>query len=263
MAVTIAYYISDYGYGHASRGVALIRAMLEQASLSGRKLKLLIACGRALPFLRQSLERDIPTLQAGGHLLEFRSLESEPGYMLRKGSHQADPAALQSAYLSYSRSLSGRIGREALWLAGSGARLVLSDIMAEAFPAAARAGIPSVGLSNFTWYTAYQDMLSPELLAPLAKAYLAMDRFVAFPGAREPKWSQGPEVRTGFFARSAPPREADELRKRLDPSGQRKLMCLFTGMDIGTVDLLGAMPLLEGSQVAAHRFLQYGASGQY
>lgn len=245
MAVTIAYYISDYGYGHAARSIAVIRAMLRQASEHGLPLNLHLVSGRVLPFLEQSLRAQFEAGSCEGHRLQLRSMESGPGYALRQGTCQADVGLLRQAYIPYAGKMPRQIRKEAAWLGGAGIRLVVSDIVPEAFPAASKAGIPSVGISNFTWYTAYQDMLPAELLAPLAKAYLDMDRFIALPGAREPAWAAEPSIHAGFFSRQAGAAEAAELRKRLDPSGERKLVCLFPGRDTGKVDLLQSLPLLN------------------
>ncbi|ASS66722.1 MULTISPECIES: hypothetical protein [unclassified Paenibacillus] len=245
MAVKIAYYISDYGYGHAARSIAVIRAMLRQASEHGLPLNLHLVSGRALPFLEQSLQAEFEAAGCRGHRLQLRYMDSGPGYSLRQGTWQADIGLLRQAYIAYAGKMPPQIRKEAAWLGGAGIRLVVSDIVPEAFPAAAKAGIPSAGISNFTWYTAYQDMLPAELLAPLAKAYLDMDRFIALPGAREPAWAAEPSIHAGFFSREAGAAETAQLRKRLDPGGERKLVCLFPGRDTGKVDLLQSLPLLS------------------
>lgn len=248
MTLSIAYYVSDYGYGHAARSIAIIRELLRQTAEAGETLHLHVASGRALPFLERSLTGAFERERGGGHRLFLRQLEQEPGYCLRPGSMQADLPRLQSRVLSYLAELPKRIRKEAGWLSASGINLTVSDITAEAFPASRRAGIPSVGVSNFTWYTAYQEMLPAELLAPLGKAYLDMDAFIALAGSREPHWGLKPAARAGFFCRHADPGEVQELRKRLDPGGERLLIGLFPGMGIGKGSPLEKLPLLKDTR---------------
>ncbi|MGN7455215.1 hypothetical protein ACTHPH_10415 [Paenibacillus pasadenensis] len=248
MALSIAYYVSDYGYGHASRSIAVIRELLRQADEAGLPLQLHLASGRTLPLLERSLAGGFAAAARSGgldHRLLARRIDSDPGYSLRPGSLQADPPRLRAEVLAYLEGLPLRIRREAAWLGSTGASLTVSDIVAEAFPAARRAGIRSVGLSNFTWYTAYQELLPEELLAPLARPYLDMDAFVALAGASEPQWGSEPIERTGYFCRAADPERAAELRRRLDPSGERRLLALFPGMGSGPGSPLERLGLLR------------------
>ncbi|QJC53336.1 hypothetical protein HGI30_18310 [Paenibacillus albicereus] len=248
VAISIAYYVSDYGYGHAARSVAVIRELLRQADEAGRPLQLHLASGRALPFLERSLTEGFAAaarIGGCGHRLLTRRIDSDPGYALRPGSLQADPLRQRAAALAYLEALPLRIRREAAWLGSTGASLAVSDIVAEAFPAARRAGLPSVGLSNFTWYTAYQELLPEELLAPLARPYLDMDAFVALAGASEPQWGDEPVERAGYFCRVADPERAEQLRRRLDPSGGRRLVALFPGMGSGPGSPLERLALLR------------------
>ncbi|WP_335699289.1 hypothetical protein [Neobacillus drentensis] len=50
---TIAYYISDYGYGHASRSIAIIRKLLEES-----EVKIIVCHSFALSFIKASLNSD-------------------------------------------------------------------------------------------------------------------------------------------------------------------------------------------------------------
>ncbi|OKO92449.1 hypothetical protein BRO54_2352 [Geobacillus proteiniphilus] len=71
---TIAYYISDYGFGHAARSVALIRQLLKMEE----EVRIIICHSFALQFLRESLQ--------GENRIVFRTLETDIGYVLRKDS---------------------------------------------------------------------------------------------------------------------------------------------------------------------------------
>ena len=68
------------------------------------------------------------------------------------------------------------VSREAEFLRGLGARLVLGDIPPLAFAAAAAAGIPSVAVGNFTWDWIYEDFPEhvsghPDLVPTIRRAY--------------------------------------------------------------------------------------------
>ena len=48
---TIAYFIDDHGYGHASRNIAIIRSLLE----CNLEISIIILTSKPLPFIKQSL----------------------------------------------------------------------------------------------------------------------------------------------------------------------------------------------------------------
>jgi len=69
-----------------------------------------------------------------------------------------DEAATVAKWLAFVERDAERVADEGRWLRGAGARVVLGDIPPLAFAAAARAGVPSVGLSNFSWDWIYRYM---------------------------------------------------------------------------------------------------------
>jgi len=74
------------------------------------------------------------------------------------------------------RDFGDRADRQAAALRASGTRLVLGDIPPLAYAAAARAGIPSVAIGNFTWDWIYEHYATFEVDAPgvidtIRKAY--------------------------------------------------------------------------------------------
>lgn len=235
-ALTISYYISDYGYGHAARAIALIRAMAEDTEEHSMRL---IICGgqRILPFLRWSLD-DLAQLKPQYRILDY----TEPGYVLQPGSIAADRARLAQRLDDYVEILPALITREQAFLIEEKVDLVLTDISPVPISAADKAGITSVGLSNFTWYTAYEQMLNIEQLRPLYDAYASMDYFVALPGSREPEWGRRGKVTGEFFCREVDKEKAAMLKEQLNPDGSKLLIYFALGMSI-EIDDLERLPL--------------------
>src|SRR5262249_20264405 len=90
-------------------------------------------------------------------------------------SLRLDEAATVRAAVDFYRDFPARIDREAALLAEHRAALVVADAPPLACAAAARAGVPAVVLSNFTWdwiYEAYPEAgLDPSLLPTIRAAY--------------------------------------------------------------------------------------------
>lgn len=228
---TICYYVSDYGYGHATRSIAVIRRLLRHSRYRG-DLKLLVRSGKALPFLQQSLAEEVMT-----NRVECIPFASELGYVLIEGSIQIDLDRMHSQYERYIGDFPRIVENERTFLLEHKVDLVVSDISPIPFESAYLAGIPSVGISNFTWYTAYRRMLDSSLLAVLHGAYSKMDDFIQLAGADEPDWCSPRTKRIGFYCRAAEPEEVCRIRQELNSDGERKIVLFAIGMGISVHDL--------------------------
>ncbi len=236
----IAYYVSDYGYGHAARSIAVIRQLLADSPVP---LHLVINCGKALGFLYESLQPF-----QGNHQLEFRTMCSDTGYVLQHDSIAADIEGLRKQYRQDMSLFAERVEQEGEFLLRIGAQLVISDISPIPIVAAARAGIESLGISNFTWYTAYQDMLEPQELNELRAAYAQMDHFIGLAGCAEPAWGCKDRIHTGFFCRQPDAAEVRRIRHRLARDG-RRIVFFALGMSI-EVEELQALPIWDSENVS-------------
>ncbi len=231
----IAYYVSDYGYGHAARSIAVIRQLLADSPVP---LHLVINCGKALGFLYESLQPF-----QGHHQLEFRTLFSDTGYVLQHDSIAADIQGLREQYRHDMSLFDERVTQECEFLLRRRAQLVISDISPIPIVAASHAGIESLGISNFTWYTAYRDMLEPQELNELRAAYAQMDHFIGLAGCAEPAWGCKDRIHTGFFCRQPDAAEVKRIRHRLAGDG-RRIVFFALGMSI-EVEELQKLPIWD------------------
>jgi hypothetical protein len=129
-----------------------------------------------------------------------------------------------------------RVEREATFLAGERVNLVVADIPPLGIAAAHRAGVPGVGLSNFTWdwiYSAYDDAgpLVEAIASEYAKADLALrlpmhGGFVSFRSI----------VDLPFVARRSS-RHPEETRRTLGlPEDERLVLVSFGGYGVERLD---------------------------
>ncbi|WCT56413.1 glycosyltransferase [Paenibacillus kyungheensis] len=240
--ITICYYISDYGYGHATRSIAIIRTILERHQ--DAPIRLIVNCGKALPFLIDSLQSQMMPAISQDHHIEFRSIFSDTGYVLHNDSIAADIQGLRQQYNLDMSLFEERITQEQQFLENVQAQLVISDISPIPFVAAQRTGVESLGISNFTWYTAYQDMLDKSDLNQLREAYAQMDHFISLAGCAEPQWGRKCRIDTGFFCRQPDLQEVERIRTALDPTGKRKIIFFGLGRSI-QVDHWSTMELWD------------------
>ena len=158
----VAFYISGHGFGHASRQIEIMSALgrLEtQASIMVRT--------SAPQWLFERTMR-----------VPYRWIEGECDTgVVQIDSLRLDEAATARRAKDFYGTFSDRVAYEAALLTEQGVRLVISDAPPLACAAAARAGIPSLVISNFTWdwiYSAYSECFeteAPAVLEAIREAY--------------------------------------------------------------------------------------------
>jgi hypothetical protein len=169
--VVVVFYISGHGFGHASRDIEVINAL---ASLR--------------PDARIAVRTSVPRWffdVAARAPIDFQPAEIDTGVVQIDGLNlDEDETARRAArfYADFDR----RVSEEAAWLKSTGATIVVGDIPPLAFPAAARAGLPSIAMANFTWDWIYGfypqfETLAPGVLALIGRAYTSATRALRMP----------------------------------------------------------------------------------
>ncbi|WP_342042978.1 glycosyltransferase family protein [Bacillus sp. OTU2372] len=225
---TIAYYISDYGYGHASRSIAVIRSLLKDP-----EARIIVCHSFALSFIKDSLN---------SNRVSYRNINTDVGYFLVEDSIQPDRAQLLEEYKKFVANWGDKIEQEKEYLKQNEVDLVVSDISSLPFEAAERIGIPAIGLSNFTWYMAYQGLIEEKELHPIKAAYQKMTHFFSLAGSYE-AWNVTTK-QYGFFSREVNLKEVKRIRGLINPNGQKHVVFLGLGMKIG-VDSLEMFPIWD------------------
>jgi L-arabinokinase len=160
-AGSIAFYISGHGFGHASRQVEIVNA------LTARRPDLAVFFRTSAP--RWLLERTI-----------LRPFELDPRPVdtgvVQIDSLHLDETATAARARDFYATFDERADAEAGTLRRRGVRLVVSDAAPLGCEAAARAGIPSIVVSNFTWdwiYAAYAGFATdaPGVISTIRRAY--------------------------------------------------------------------------------------------
>lgn len=87
---TVSFYISEYGYGHAARSLALIRKLLT----TRKDIKIIICNSFAFGFLKDSLKEF-------GNRVIFHQVETDVGYVLKEHSIELDAIGLNKKCKEY------------------------------------------------------------------------------------------------------------------------------------------------------------------
>ena len=166
----IAFYISDHGFGHASRSIAIIRELIKKDNL-----KIHIKTSNPLEFIKNSL-KDKDNIY-------FDYLETDIGLILKKNSFELDKDLLVDKLKDWFKEWEILINKEYDFLINKDIDLVISDITPWIFNSANKANIKSVAISNFTWYSQYKEILADKNinLTKIKEAYNKADLFIKYP----------------------------------------------------------------------------------
>lgn len=211
---TICWYISDYGYGHASRSIAMIRAVL-----AAMPVRVLVRTGGPAGFVRASLPG--VTVHAG---------PNDIGVVLKDQTAQVDRPRTEQSLTAWMGSWETYLAAERQFCADHGVDLVLSDIAPQPFLVAESLGVPGIGVSNFTWHSIFASLFPGHpALDLIREAYAAADQGLVLP------FDDGMEVfskrrRIGLIARQIT-EQRSALRRRYGLDEEQIVVYLGPGKD--------------------------------
>ena len=175
--LTVAYYVTGHGLGHATRAADVVGELLRR--------------GHAVVVVTAAPQHVFVAEAAGASgALSFRKR------LLDCGAKQADALSVDpsgSLELYHATAVEPRetlLREEEAWLLEARVSIVVTDIVPLACAAAARAGLPCVGCSNFSWDFVYADYFVEEarsdalrrVVWQIAEDYSHADALLRLPG---------------------------------------------------------------------------------
>jgi hypothetical protein len=218
-------YVSSHGFGHATRTAEVLRVVREGA-----------------PTLPISIVGSAPAQLLVGKIsgpVEVRSIECDVG-LVQRGPLAIDETASLRRWREFVRDWEQRVEREREWLLEVDARVVLGDVPPLAFEAAARAGVPSVAVANFSWdwiyrHLAERDPGMTEAADWAASAYRQAGLLLRLPFSGD--LSVFARIEDVPLVARRPQRAAEESRQRLGLANERAVLWSFGGHALASFDL--------------------------
>ena len=151
----IVFYISDHGFGHASRNIPIIRYILEVKN----NIKIYIKTGinQGL-FIKDSL-KDLKNSKKV--IFELKNIDI--GLVLKKNSLDIDQEKLEKKVEEYIDSWKDLKEKESIFLKENNIDLIISVIVPWVFECSENLKIKSLLISNFTWIDIYKEYLSENI----------------------------------------------------------------------------------------------------
>ncbi|WP_276353562.1 glycosyltransferase [Cohnella caldifontis] len=166
----IAFYISDHGFGHINRCLAIIEELLARFSFN-----IYIASGEqqiayARIYLAQYSQRIV-----------FKSLKSDVGLTNKKDSLQIDIFRLEVKARQFIDSMDELVKQEVESLLRLRPRYIICDISPIGPFVASSLEIKCIGISNFTWVEQYKYLnISRDIINFFENAYSKVDVFIKY-----------------------------------------------------------------------------------
>lgn len=203
----IAFFISDHGFGHIMRNVAVIKAVQKL----GHKV-VLVTGNRQMAMARQYLTQPVQEIICN----------TDAGLEVIPGTLSIDTEATIQTVRRHLHSWPELTAMAK----GLHADRFVADIAPWALEAAKETGTPCFLMASFTWLDQYEWFLPEELLAHYQKAFEAADRVLMYDLANPPTKTRYPvHTDVGFTARPFHEDATAEIKSR----HRRKIVFLSLG----------------------------------
>lgn len=190
--MNIAFFISDHGFGHIMRNVAVIDELLQR----GHRI-VLVTGKKHLELAKQYL-----AVSSNEENLVSVEMHTDGGLVVKPGTLLLDVEATTSMVEEYVKEFPERIKTAKEIFSKYSVDKVVVDIVPWALTASKEAGIPSFFMASFTWVEQYEHFLCKELLEVFKVSFGDADSVLMYELANEPTLNKYPEhSKVGFVAR--------------------------------------------------------------
>lgn len=166
----ICFYISDYGYGHASRDIAVIRRILNDCN-DDCTAKIFVKTDGPYRFIKQSLP-SVTTIKT----------RNDIDLAYKENSVIVNKTETEERLDQWVASWDDYIRLEKAFCQSNEIDLILSDIVPQSFIVANELELPGIGISNFTWHYIFFNLFgSTQATDRLEKAYACGDMALILP----------------------------------------------------------------------------------
>lgn len=156
--MTLCYYITGHGFGHAIRTTQILKALRPDVRL----------------ILKTTAPERVFREELAGRDFEYVRAEYDCG-SLQSDSVTTLPRATLDRYRQIAEANEAGLQDEVAWLKREGVQCVVSDVPSFPLRAAREAGVPGIAVANFTWHDIYAEYVQTnddvELLNQMASEY--------------------------------------------------------------------------------------------
>lgn len=205
---TIAFYVTDLGFGHITRSLALIEQILKYSDH-----QVYLACGeQQVDYAKVYLNKFIGRVS-------YESISTEAGTCVKENSFEIDIDETVNKIHMFLDGLDTTVAEQVNTLKDMEVGLIVSDISIVGALVAKQLGVTSVGITNYTHYHRYLKLgIDQQLIKPFIDAYNTFDELFELALADDMEGITCTRTKVGMVARQVNELAVADLKSKYWPS---------------------------------------------
>lgn len=214
----IRFYISDYGFGHASRCIALMRALHESIHCT-----ISVRTDTSANFIRDSCP-----------FVFVDKKHNDIGTVMYSGTSKVNVSATKERFQNWIELWSEWIEDEIKYCVDNNVDLIISDITPQAFCVSKYLNIPGIAISNFTWELIFSNLFGCiKGIEKIRAAYNNADLALVLPLNESMPYFQR-KINVSLLSRKTT-RTREEMRKKYNLSNDDVVIYVGSGLSFNAV----------------------------
>ena len=205
---TLAYYVSNMGFGHITRSLAIIEHILEESDYT-----IYLACGK------EQIEYSKVFLSNYSGRVTYHVAMTEVGTEIKPYTFEFDEAKTILAIDDFMQNFDRQVQEEVERLKTMDVVEVITDISILGIHVAKKLGVKAIGISNYTFYHRYKKMgIDQELIQVFIDAYNQLDVFYQLAYADDMSDLTCPKEQVGLAVRQVNRGSSNDFKTKFWPS---------------------------------------------
>lgn len=205
---TIAYFVTDSGFGHITRSTAIIKYILENSQYNVLLVSNKDQNDHAKIGLRKYEKR-----------VSFAKADTDADSVFYKNTLQVDKEETQVAVRNYMEDLEDNMYDLYDLLKGMEIIGVITDLSILGIMIGKRLGVKVIGISNYTWYNRFRNLgLEEDILVFYKKWYDRLDCLLKFQFSDDMSGLECPVEDVGLVCREVNEMSSSDFKKRYWPA---------------------------------------------
>lgn len=205
---TIAYYVTDSGFGHMTRAVAIVTNILENSDYN-----VIFACNK-----KQNNNAKVGFMKYEKRV-SFTNVDTDANTAFFDNSLKIDKEATEVNIKEYLDELDEHMEQQYSLLKGMQIDMVITDISILGIMVGKKLGVKVIGISNYTWYNRFKNMgLNDALIHIYKKWYDQLDMLYRFEFSDDMSGIECPMEDVGLVCRKVNQMGSGDLKKMYWPA---------------------------------------------
>lgn len=205
---TIAYYVTDSGFGHLTRSVAIVKHLLKNSDYN-----VLFACNK-----EQNNVAKVGLIKYEKRV-SFINVDTDANAAFHENSLKVDIETTRNNIVEYLDELEDHMEQQYSLLKGMEIVLMITDLSILGIMLGKKLGVKVIGISNYTWYNRFKNMgIDEDIIGIYKKWYNELDMLYKFKFSDSMDHINCPSEEVGLVCREANHMSSGDLRKLYWPA---------------------------------------------